>query len=259
MNKRELNRLLKRLFWIALFFVAIGFIFWAAEKKRSTITAEVVITIKDLPDGSSLLNKQDVRLKIERHFGYHLEGVPLGQLDVERVERVLEEDPFILDANVFVDAKSRANIEVSQRMPILRLIDKNTQHYYLDKSGRQMPLSEHFTARVLVATGNIPPYTPEFDQRKRHVLKDLFALTKDILADDFMRPLVEQIYIDEEGEFILIPKIGKHKIVVGDYENAAAKIENLKHFYKEGIPYEGWRKYKIINLKYKDQIVCTKA
>ena len=259
MNNRGINRLLKRLFWLALFFLAVGFIFWAAEKKRSTTAKETVISITELPDGSNLINQQDVRLKIERHFGNPLEGIPIGQLDVERIERVLEEDPFILSANVYVDAKNKVNIELSQRMPILRLIDKDTKHYYLDKSGKKMPLSEHFTARVLVATGNIPAFTPEFEKRKKHIIKNLFALAKDILSDDFMKPLIEQIYIDEKEEFILIPKIGKQKIIIGRYKNIADKIEKLKYFYKEGLPYEGWHKYKTINLKYKDQIVCKKA
>jgi len=36
------------------------------------------------------------------------------------------------------------------------------------------------------------------------------------------------------------------------------KFENLKLFYSEGVKQTGWRKYKEINLKYKNQIVCVK-
>ena len=37
-----------------------------------------------------------------------------------------------------------------------------------------------------------------------------------------------------------------------------SKFEKLKVFYKEAMPYEGWRKYDEISLKYNGQIVCKK-
>ena len=42
---------------------------------------------------------------------------------------------------------------------------------------------------------------------------------------------------------------------LADFEK---KLENLKLFYEKAIPKVGWEKYSIINLKYKNQIVCTK-
>jgi cell division protein FtsQ len=35
-------------------------------------------------------------------------------------------------------------------------------------------------------------------------------------------------------------------------------LNRLKIFYKEGMPYEGWRKYETINLKYSGQVVCKR-
>ncbi len=122
-----------------------------------------------------------------------------------------------------------------------------------------MPLSDHFSARVLVATGNIPPFSDDFmDPEKKHTLKDLFALRGDLLADEFMNALIEQVYVTNRGEYILIPKLGDQKIILGPYENVADKFKRLKVFYKEGMPYEGWQKYSEINLKYKGQVVCRK-
>ena len=41
-------------------------------------------------------------------------------------------------------------------------------------------------------------------------------------------------------------------------ENMEDKFDNLSLFYKSGVQQTGWKKYKEINLKYKDQIVCIK-
>jgi cell division protein FtsQ len=70
--------------------------------------------------------------------------------------------------------------------------------------------------------------------------------------------LIEQIYVSNTGEFTLIPKVGDQKILFGNYTNVKDKLENLKIFYQEGMPYEGWQKYRTINLKYKGQVVCER-
>ena len=164
----------------------------------------------------------------------------------------------MLNADVFVDAKNQVHIEIEQREPVLRIIDKNGLNYYLDKFGKKMPLSKHFTARVLVATGNIPPFDPDFLQRKKHILKDLFELTNIILKDEFLEPMMEQIYVTSEKEFELSPNLGDQKILLGKMDNIDDKLFYLKTFYKEAMPYKGWQKYKTINLKFKGQVVASK-
>jgi len=258
MKNKNLQSTLKRILWIAFFFIAAALIVSAVEKKKSRVASDILINIKNMSDGNTLINNEDVRVTIERSFGHDLAGIPLGELDVARVERVLEADGFIKNADVFVDAENKVHIEVEQREPVLRIIDKNGLNYYLDKEGSKMPTSDHFTARVLVATGNIPPYVPDFGERKKHIIKDLFNLTNAIQQDGFLDAMIEQIHISSNKEFTLIPKIGRQKIILGSYEDIDSKFKRLKIFYKEGIPYEGWQKYKTINLKFKDQVVCKK-
>ena len=60
------------------------------------------------------------------------------------------------------------------------------------------------------------------------------------------------------GEFTLIPKIGDQKILLGKVMDAGQKLERLKIFYREGMPYEGWRKYKTIDVRFAGQVVCKK-
>ena len=258
MTKPELIKMLKRLAWVSLIFVSAALVISAIERKEASLAQEVRIEIEPLPDSSLMINQEDIRLSIQRSFGFPMEGLPLSALDVERLERVLEEEPFILDADVFINARNALHIGVVQREPKLRIIDKNGLNYYLDETGFKMPLSKHFSTRVLVATGNIPPHVPDFLERKQHVLKDLFYLKDLILEDEFLQALVEQIYVSSRSEYILIPKLGKQKIILGKLDDIEDKLKRLKVFYEEAVPYEGWRKYKTINLKFKDQVVCKR-
>ena len=119
-------------------------------------------------------------------------------------------------------------------------------------------MSEHFTARVIIASGEIPPFVPDFQDRKKHVVKDLFSLTQRIRNDEFLEPMIEQVYVNQNGEFTLIPKLGAHKIILGKLDNLENKLFRLEKMYTDVFPYEGWKKHKTINLKYKGQVVCER-
>ena len=56
----------------------------------------------------------------------------------------------------------------------------------------------------------------------------------------------------------IIPRIGNHKIYFGDLLNLDEKLDYLYKFYKYILPSKGWDTYKLISLKYNNQIVCTK-
>lgn len=249
----------KRVFWIGLFLAVAVLVISAVEKKKGTVVSEVLIDIQQLEVGYSLINSEDVLMIIENSFGYTLTGMPIGGIDVERVERVLKANAFVDEATVYIDAINKVHIKLSQREPILRVIDKNGLTYYLDRAGGKVPWSKHYTPRVLVATGNIRPYDDDYlTKRGQHVLKDLYHLTQRIMEDPFLEPLVEQIYVAKNGTYQFIPKVGDQKIILGDMSRLEEKILYLKNFYKEGLSYKGWQKYKTINLTFKGQVVAEK-
>ncbi len=249
---------IKKIFWIGLLFAGAAVIISAVEQKRGQEATDLIIDIENLPDGHALIQQGDVLLSIERSFGHMLIGVPVGGINVERIERVLESDPFVSNADVYIDALDQVHIGIQQREPVIRVIDKNGINYYLDAAGEKMPMSEHFTARVIIASGEIPPFVPDFQDREQHVVKDLFQLTKRILSDDFLEPMIEQIYVNRNGEFTLTPKLGSHKIQLGTLKDLNDKLSRLEKMYTEVFPYEGWKKHKTINLKYKGQVVCER-
>jgi cell division protein FtsQ len=52
--------------------------------------------------------------------------------------------------------------------------------------------------------------------------------------------------------------VGNHRILLGQIEYYRENLEKLKLFYEKGLNQMGWNQYSIINLKYKNQVVCTK-
>ena len=247
-----------RIIWV-LFFSIVGIVLYSAVlRKRTSFADSVLVNVIALENGEKLITENDVRQALMRSFGNTLEGTELKRLEVERVEKVLEEDPFVENADSYVDQNNVLHIRIEQRAPMLRVLDNSGGNYYIDEKGVKMPPSRNFTAHVLVATGNINPYTADFRQKKRHALKDLMTLTETLNKDKFLRDFIQQIHVNSAGEFVLVPLIGDQQILLGSIRRLDDKLNRLKTFYKEAMPYTGWRKYHTINLKYKGQIVCKK-
>lgn len=257
-NNPQTSSMLQRIAWIGGAMLTIMVITAAVSRKKAMAVAATVVNVKPLEGGAFLIDSADVIKIISQSLGEPLDDQLAGEVDADRVERVLEEDPFVQNAEVALTANSRIIIEVVQREPALRVKDKEGSSYYLDKTGTRVPLSKHFAARTLVATGNIPPHTPEFLKRKKSGMKDLFELTRFILADDLWRALIEQIYVNGRKEFVLVPKVGDQIILLGKFENIEDKFRRLRAFYEKGMSYEGWQRYKSIDLRFRGQVVCEK-
>jgi cell division protein FtsQ len=142
----------------------------------------------------------------------------------------------------------------------MRVMDKFGQSYYVDVNGIKFPLSNRYTPRVIVASGEIPTFDkPMEDLDSTHCIRQLFELSRILESDLFFQALVEQIYVDENGDMVLIPKIGTHDIVFGKVdENSIERLENLKIFYREAMPVTGWNEYKRLSIKYKDQVIASR-
>jgi len=93
---------------------------------------------------------------------------------------------------------------------------------------------------------------------KHSILKDLYQLVNYINDDKFWSAQIDQIYVDGNDEIDLIPRTGNQVVHLGSTENYEGKLRNLSAFYDKVLPEVGWNKYSVINLEFKDQIVCKR-
>lgn len=250
---------LRTLGYLAAGLLGILLIISAVERKGEHQVSEILVEVERLPDSSLLIQRDDILTIMDRSFGYLLNSIPVRELNMERLERVLEEDPFVLDAEAYVNAKNQLSIRIEQREPVVRVIDNNGLNYFMDESGVKMKPSQHASPHLLVLTGNIPPHTTDFlEPKNENLLKELFDLSRVIRQDNFFRPMIEQVHVSNRNEVTLIPKIGRQKIFLGRLRDVEGKLRRLRIFYEEAAPYEGWRKYRSIDLRYDGQVVAKR-
>ncbi|NJC25280.1 cell division protein FtsQ/DivIB [Neolewinella antarctica] len=250
----------KKYGWIFIGLAIAALAISAIGSRESSHVATVAPIVMPLPDGSLLVTPEQLIEKLGASFLKPISEWSLNDIDIKRVEEVLEAQAFVADADAFVDDDLQLNIIVNQRIPLLRVIGESGQNYYLDEQGIRMPLSNNYTARVLVVTGNVMLWSDDFMNNENNQLHQLVEFTRYVRGDEILNALIEQVYVTNTGEWVLAPKVGDQVIYLGRYEKEKikARLKRLKTFYREGLPYEGWSKYKSFDLRYNDQVVAQK-
>jgi cell division protein FtsQ len=211
-----------------------------------------------LPGRNNFIERNEVD-KILLEASGALIGKDLRDINIHSLENSLKNNPFIEFAKVYADMDGIIHVEIKQRLPILRIINRANVQFYIDENGLKMPLSENFTANVLVANGLIDEdFSGKVESLNTKLAKDLYRMAQFIKADTLWDNQIEQLYVDTKGDIEMVPRVGDHKIILGDADSLQTKFRNLLIFYKKAMPKVGWDTYKTINLKYANQVVCEK-
>ncbi|MCF6365755.1 MAG: hypothetical protein L3J35_06080 [Bacteroidales bacterium] len=211
-----------------------------------------------------IIDESDIKKIIFKEYK-NLLGSPISIVNLSSLEKKIESHPSVKNAEVFKKINGILVVKLKQKVPIVRIMPTTGKNFYIDKEGSLMPVSKIGSARVLVANGNINfkyknnRITVGKDTTITKHIQEIYKIAKVLSEDEFLKAQTEQIYIKQNNEYELIPKVGNHIVLLGDIYNYENKIKYLKHFYINILKKEGWRKYKYINLKYKNQIVCTKS
>ena len=233
------------------------------ESKNVDVVCQSMDISIDRPNKNFFVMEEDVRNMV-LNLGYG-EGMRISQVDVSHLEKLLNNNPSINHAEVYSTIDGVLTIELNQRNPIIRVFTDKGDSYYIDEQGWMMPLSNKFTSRVVVANGAVKtPIALGYkinvmdEAQEDQSLKDLYQLASFIDDDSFWKAQIVQLFVKENGDIELIPRVGHHEILFGKAENIEEKFDKLMIFYKQGLSKTGWNGYKTINLKYNNQVVCTK-
>jgi cell division protein FtsQ len=90
------------------------------------------------------------------------------------------------------------------------------------------------------------------------VLDDLYNMAKFMGTDSLWNSQIDQLYVTTGNEINLVPKIGNGLVLFGTTDDMQEKFVKLRAFYKHAVSVGTLNVYQTINLKFKNQVVCTK-
>ena len=249
-----MKKILNILTWLGItawFAVIMGFV---SAKSGEVLCNRIEVVIGDTLE-NRFVTPVEVRDMVEAS-GLQLHGYPLAGINTKVLEEKIEENPFIRNAEVSKDITGKLEITVEQRTPLVRILPYGKRGYYLDTEGRVLPLSDHFTPHILLVSGKVP--NPEPAGNPGGKLAELYRFCAYLAGHEFWNDQVEQIYVNRKGEYELIPRVGAHQILLGSLDDWEKKLNNLELLYEQGLSRYGWNTYSTINLKYTNQVICTK-
>ncbi len=180
-------------------------------------------------------NKSDVRT------------IAKEDLNLNKLEKSINQHPMIEKSDVFVTVDGVLKVMVKQKTPIARVFDE-LGSFYIDYEGNTMPLSEINTARVPLVSGEIT------NKNK----KELSKILKIIYDDEFLKKNIIGVQILSGDELMMTNRNFDYQVDFGKMINVDRKFKNYKAFFQKAVLDSTLYKYKKINLRFTQQVVCTK-
>ncbi len=231
---------------LALLALLIGGTFWARDKGRDEVCAEVLVEIVNSEDISFVTPAYVIEELERKHIV--VKNMPVWQIDVEKIEEVLSQSQYIESVQCMFVNGGTLKIKVAQIVPVMRVFDGD-QSYYVNRQGKRMTAVANCNIDVPVVKGH---FTKNFSPMR------LLPLVQYVENDSALKALVTMYCINDTNNIILVPAVEGHVINIGNCSDFDSKFSKLKLFYKKVMPVKGWNYYDTISVKWDHQVVATR-
>ena len=241
------RKALNLLMWIviALYFPVI--MSFVSSEKAETVCSKLVTDVSNRGD-DVMMTDQELQRLIERSWP-SLIGTRISDFNLHDMECQIEKSPVVLRCEMFSTPGGVLHVEVLQRQPVMHVFTSSGS-YYMDREANRFLAQRDMHANTVVVNGHVNSSLDNVD--------GLIEICEYIKNNPFWHSQIEQIYVTDKMEFVLVPRVGDHVIEFGKAERVDEKFEDLYLLYKKGWKPLEWNLYKKVNLKYKGQIICTK-
>ena len=248
-----------------IFFLVALFVVVAATEvyQRGQMIQSVHILVKNAAqnpqDTSHFLSEVEILKLVRQDAKIDVNNLKIKEIDTKKIENSIKTNNFVSTCQVAVDSKGILHIEVQELKPLARILSKNSSNgAYITETGKLIPLSLNFTARVMLLSSQKSNDTELLDTAfwRTEEGKSFIMALKEIDRNPFWKAQITQLERDSKGNLIAYPQVGEQIIEFGSPKNMEDKLTRLKTFYDKIIPIKGWGSYRMVSVRYDNQIVC---
>jgi cell division protein FtsQ len=240
---------------VAAIFVVVSVIAFTERRQTDVAIKDLSVKIKNSAN-NHFLEESDIMDLMQLNM-QSLRGASTNRVKLKEIEAKIKKDPFIESAEMYTDLRGNLIVSVELRRPIARIVRNDGPDGYIAEDGTVMPVSDKFTARVMLISGSyVPALLRQTNLNKTVEGAQLITLINNIREDEFWNAQIAQMDIDAKGNITLLPQVGDLRIEFGQPLDDEVKLRKLMILYKEILPRVGWNKYKRVNLEYEGQLVA---
>jgi cell division protein FtsQ len=240
----KFKRVLKYLFFVVIT-VSLAFLYSFSSKRNNAL--EIKEPIIEFNEGENNFLTYSMVNKLLIQNTESIQNQAKSVIDLYVLENNVSKNPYVEKADVFLTIDGRLKSVVKQRQPVARILGAE-EVYYIDKQGIKMPLSTNYSSRVLLVSG----------VNNDDEISEILPLILKIEGDDFLHKEIVGILKSAENEYQFSARSGEYKIDFGNLSEMDIKFKKLKAFYNKTFEDKTIQNYKTINVKYHNQVVCTK-
>jgi len=254
MRKYNWKKILTRVFWLLAGIGIIVLLGAAMQNKDRKLCADIKIEITGV-DKHLFIDEKDV-LDILNIAG-SLTGTRVSTLNLRAMETIVERNPWVRNAEMFLDNNQVLQVKIEERQPVARVFTLEGNSFYLDSGSLRLPLSDKLSARVPTFTG-FPSNKEKLAKPDSALLNNIVKLGQYILADSFWMAQVAQVAVTPLSNFELVPVIGDHIVVLGNADDLDKKFKRLYTFYRKAWLQNGINTYEKLDVQYDNQVVAIR-
>ena len=220
--------------------------FYFKSNQQDIVCKNFVVLVKDSLD-KKFIQTKDIENLLRKEKLYPVDK-PLSAINTLEMEEAIVSNKLVKSVEVYSTQDGTIVASIRQRNPVLRIISVGEGSYYIDSERERMPISQHYTVYLPLATGNI---TEEFAKN------ELYDFALFVSKSPTWDAWIEQIVVGPNQKVQLVPRAGDFKVSLGKLEDYEKKLEKLKLFMEKGLNKVGWNRYSEISLEYNNQVVGT--
>lgn len=187
----------------------------------------------------------------------------ISSIDLMKIQKLLGNNPWIESSSAFIGLNDTLSIKAKEYEPVLRVYNQDMKSVYVTADGIIIPSNPNYSPRMIIASGQFLFTLPKGNASITDSLyantgiPEALRIATAIKKDSFLAGNIGQIY-KNYNEYELMVNNLSAKVIVGDTCAVEQRLARLKTLLEQYSGTEELKPFKTLNLRYKNQIVCTK-
>ena len=253
-------RILTGAIFVCLFAAATVLLAMSAHARHGEVCCNGLDVI--LRDSLGMVDGTDIKDCLDNAYGSYI-GQKLDSISLADMEGLLLAKGMVKSCEAWTTDDGMLHVAVSQREPAVLLKDGG-RSWYADRDGFFFPAAKESTGNVPLVEGTMPLSIQEGfigmldDGKEKAWMDGVLGLLDALHRSQRWHGAIRSIEVGKDGGITLTSADGGERFLLGSPDRIGEKLSMMDRYAESIAPEKGKGYYKIVNLKYNNQIICRK-